>query len=190
LAKVCGTKLAAQLAMMKSENVKQMFGKKGGFSLVELVAVLAILASVLLIAIPTYNSTVKPTAELKSAARRLFGDIQFARLRAIKDNMRIGLDFSSNPDRYRVFVDTDADSQYDGGEEVIKTVTFSDDYGQVGFDTTCGACAGDGITFTNDAFAMTPAALATAGGTVFLINENNETRSVVVNQTGSVRIEG
>lgn len=180
--------------MMKTETQKQRFGNcftnRDGFSLVELVVVLAIVAIALMVAVPTYMTTVKPTAELKGAARRLFGDIQLARLRAVRENARIGLTFSANPDSYTVFRDNSpANGQYDAGEQVIKTVTFSQDYGNVGFDTACGSCGGDGITFTSNAFAMTPRALASVGGTVFLRNQNDEGRSVVVNQTGSVRIE-
>lgn len=176
--------------MMKTETTQHGFGNKGGFSLVELVVVLAIIAVALMAAIPTYMTTVKPTAELKGAARRLFGDIQLARLRAVKENARIGLTFSADPDSYTVFMDNSpANGQYDVGEQVLKTITFSEDYGNVRFDMACGSCGGDGITFANDAFSMTPRALASAGGTVFLKNQNNEGRSVVVNQTGSVRIE-
>ena len=185
-----GTKVAALLSMMKTTTTKELSSKQGGFSLVELVVVLSIIAISLMVAIPTYNSTIKPTAELKSAARHLFGDIQMARLRAVKENVRIGLDFSSGPDRYSVFTDdSPANAQYDAGEQVMKTITFSEDYGVVGFDTACGSCAGDGITFTNNALIMTPRALASGGGTVFLKNENNEGRSVVVNKMGGVRIE-
>lgn len=184
--------------MMKTKKTIPWFGKitgngfgaKAGFSLVELVVVLGIMAVALMVATPAYLTTIKPTAELKGAASRLFGDIQSARLRAVKDNASIGIAFSTNPDSYTVFMDNSpANGQYDTGEQIIKTVTFSQDYGNVRFDAACGACGGDGITFAGNAFSITPRALASGGGVVFLKNQNNEGRSVVVSQTGSVRIE-
>lgn len=157
-----------------------------GFSLVELMIVIGIIGLGLIIGIPTYNTTIKPTARLKGAGRQLYSDVQFARLQAIKENVRCGIAFSAGPS-YTVFIDNSpANSQYDGGEEVIKTVDLANEYSKVKFDTSKGG--GDGISFTNNSFAIRPRGLATNSGSVFLVNEKGEGREIVVNTMGTVRI--
>ena len=160
-----------------------------GFSLVELMIVIGLIGLGLVIGIPTYNTTIKPTARLNGAGRQLYSDVQFARLQAIKENVRCGIAFSAGP-TYTVFIDNNpANSQYDGAgvEEVLKTVDLSNEYSKVQFDTSKGG--GDGISFTNDSFAIRPRGLATNGGSVFLVNEKGEGREIVVNTMGTVRIE-
>jgi Tfp pilus assembly protein FimT len=135
-----------------------------------------------------YNRTIKPTARLNGAARQLYSDLQLARLQAVSDNVRCGLAFSAGP-AYTVFKDNNpANSQYDAGtEQVVKTVSLTNEYPNVQFDTSQGG--GDGISFSNNSFSMTPRGLATIGGTVYLINEKNEGRKIVVNNMGGVRLE-
>jgi hypothetical protein len=96
--------------------------------------------------------------------------------------------FSAGPS-YTLFRDNNpANSEYDAGaEDVIKTVNLANEYPKVQFDTSQGG--GDGISFANDSFAMTPRGLATIGGIVYLVNEKDEGRRIDVNQMGGVRIE-
>jgi Tfp pilus assembly protein FimT len=150
--------------------------------------VICIIAIGLAIGIPVYNRTIKPTASLNGAVRQLHSDVQLARLRAVSGNVRCGLAFTAGPG-YTVFKDNNpANSQYDAGtEQVIKTVNLANEYPSVQFDTSQGG--GDGISFTNNSFSMTPRGLATIGGTVYLINEKNEGRRIVVNNMGGVRLE-
>lgn len=155
----------------------------------ELMIVIGIMLLAMGIAIPAYNTTIKPTAELKGAVRRLFSDIQLARLRAVSGNVNYGLAFYSGPDRYAVFVDdSPGNAQYDAGEQVVRQVTLADDYGNVGYDTGCASCGPDGISFPNNTFSMTPRGLATVGGTVYLKNAKNEGRCVAVNTMGGIRM--
>lgn len=166
--------------------MSRLIKAKSGFSLVELMVVVAIIGLGLAIGIPTYNSTIKPTAHLNAAARLVYSNTQLARLRAINQNVRCGLAFYTGPDRYIVFIDNNSNSQRDGGDQDIKTVNLADDYPSVQYDTANGG--GDGISFANNAFAMAPRALATTGGGVFLKNTKGEGREIVVTITGSVRI--
>ena len=184
-------KIAAQSGIMstflRSEDIKA----QKGLTLVELMVVIGIIAIGLAIGIPVYNTTIKPTACLNGAARQLYSDVQLARMRAVSENVRCGLTSSAGP-TYTVFRDNNpANSQYDAGvEQVIKTVNLANEYPNVQFDTSQGG--GDGIIFGDDSFpsfSMTPGGLATLAGTIYLINEKNEGRMIVVNIMGGVRIE-
>jgi prepilin-type N-terminal cleavage/methylation domain-containing protein len=184
-----GTKIAIFWGAMKTHTTYSGFMDERGFSLVELMVVIGIIIMAAVIGVPAYNMTIKPTAELKSAASRLYADIQDARMRSIKENVRHGLAFYSTPDRYTVFVDNGpVNGQYDAGEQIIKTRVLADEFNKVEFDTGCGACGGDGITLANDAFAMTTRALASTSGTIYLKNKKNEGRSVTVSTMGNVQI--
>ena len=163
---------------------------KSGLTIVELMIAMAIIVIVMAIAIPTYNRTIKPTADLKGAARRLYSDVQLARLRAVNRNVAHGLDFYA-PECYRVFSDNNLNAQYDAGDEEIKVVNLGNDYPNVQFDASQGG--GDGVSFATDSFAITsrglPAGVAAGQDSVFLKNGKGEGRQIVVNTMGGVRIQ-
>jgi prepilin-type N-terminal cleavage/methylation domain-containing protein len=174
---------------MKTNRKRTGITEERGFSLVELIVVVGIISLGVMIGIPTYNTTIRPTADLNAAARRLYSDIQDARMMAIRNNTRYGLAFFSGPDRYILFVDNaTANGQYDSGEQTIRTLTLADEYGSIVFDTGCAGCGGDGITFAGNAFSMNTRALASTGGAIYLKNKKNEGRTVTVNTMGSVQI--
>lgn len=191
-----GTKIALQSSIMRSLCASRNINNSG-FTMVELVVVVVILAMVAAIGIPTYHLTIKPTAQLNGAARQLHSDIQLARLWAVSRNVRCGVVLSAGPS-YIVFVDSDKDSQYDytddgddtNDEEVIKTVNLGNEYLGVQFDTSKGG--GDGIEFDNNSFAMMPRGVAAdivGDKSVFLVNEKGEGREIVINGMGGVRLE-
>jgi Tfp pilus assembly protein FimT len=147
------------------------------------------------IAIPTYNRTVKPTTDLKGAARQIYSDIQLARLRAVSRNVPCGLDFDSTGDDYIVFQDANGSFQYEAGETIVKRVQLAGEYGfaDVSFDANYGG--GDGVTFSSggvvNAFSFSTRGLASSSGSVYLQNQKDtpEGRIIVVNNMGGVRIE-
>ena len=171
---------------MRSFFESRLIKANSGFTLVELMVVIAIISVSLIIAIPTYHLTIKPTVSLNGAARQLYSDVQLTRLRAVSDNTRCGLFFSAGPG-YTIFRDNNSNSQYDAGEEVIKTVNLSNEYPKVQFDTSQGG--GDGINFANNSFSMTAKGLATLDGEVYLINNKGKGRRIDVNIMGGVRLE-
>jgi len=159
---------------------------EGGFTITELIVVLGIIGIGLVIGVPAYNVTIKPTADLNGAARQLFSDIQLTKLRAVSENVNYGLDFAAGPS-YIVFIDNNGDSQRNGGDQDIKTVNLKADYTTVELDTAKGG--GDGISFTNNALAMTSRGLPTGAGSVFLTNSKGEEREISVNIMGGARIK-
>lgn len=164
-----------------------------GFTIVALMMAMAIGAITLAIGIPAYNRTIRPTAELNSAARLVFSDIQLARMRSVNENVRIGLQFDSAG--YSVFKDGNADYTYtaagDGAGAIVKQVQFSAGlgYGNLSFDTNQGG--GDGVTFAQNSFSFSTRGLPFPEGSVYLRNNKtpSEGRQVDVNAMGGVRIK-
>jgi len=64
----------------------------GGFSFVELMAVLAVLGVLLVIFAPSFLGSL-PEKRLKNAARNLYADLQKARLLAVKENRKVTVRF-------------------------------------------------------------------------------------------------
>jgi prepilin-type N-terminal cleavage/methylation domain-containing protein len=184
---------------MRSLSASQTIKDASGFTLVELIVVVVILLFVAGIGIPTYHLTIKPTAHLNGAARRIHSDIQLARLTAVSRNVRCGVVFTAGPS-YTVFMDDNPqNSQYDfsddgnseNDDELIKTFNLGNEYPAVQFDTSEGG--GTGIGFNNDTVIMTPRGVPTISGGneegVFLVNEKGEGRKILVTGVGGVRLE-
>jgi len=188
-------KLAACSGIMKHFFISPIMKTKRGLTIVELMIAMAIMAVAMAIAIPTYNRTIKPTADLKGAARQVYSDIQLARLRAVSNNIPCGLDFDSTADDYIVFQDADGSFQYEAGETIVKRVQFAAGYGyaEVSFDANWGG--GDGVTFSAggvvNAFCFSTRGLPSSSGSVYLKNQKDtpEGRMIVVRAMGGASIE-
>ena len=98
-------------------------GDKGGFSLAELLVVLAIVVVMAGVALPDYRQMIR-AQQLKAATNDLFGAIDLTRTQAIARGRRVqlvpldaaGRDWSGG---WVVFVDRDGDRRPGFGEEVI-----------------------------------------------------------------------
>lgn len=185
--------------------------KESGFTLIELMTVVGIIAILLAIAVPGVMSWL-PSYRLKAAAQDMVGNFQKARLEAIKRNALCTVVFNQPVDGvtydYVVFIDdpengVDRYVDYDDGsggttkEEIIEMVRW-EDYRSVDFDTTEGG--GNGVNFAqNDdgrpALAYKPNGLtrsdsgALGAGSVFLVNTKGVKRRIVISSVGNIRIE-
>jgi len=72
-----------------------------GFSLVELIVTIAIIAILMLVAVPNLMSWV-PKNRVKDAAQDLYSNIQMAKMEAIKRNQSCTVTFSTGPEQYFV----------------------------------------------------------------------------------------
>ena len=75
--------------------------KNNGFSLIEVITVMAILGTLLAIAAPNF-SRYRDNANLKEAARDASSDIQLYKQRAIAENVRYKITFNSGANNYVV----------------------------------------------------------------------------------------
>ena len=74
-------------------------GEKG-FTVTELLIVMAILISIVLIALPDYINTILPEHKIKGAARDIMTDMRYARMRSVSRNIEYRITFSPDSNSY------------------------------------------------------------------------------------------
>jgi len=151
-----------------------------GFTMIELVIAVAIIAIMAAIAIPGF-STWLPNYRLKSAARDLYSNMQLAKIGAVRNNANWAIVFDPgvSPGRYFICSEDGANDTWDGpaamlGDDVVeKTVDFTlspyrgvVDYGHG--NATTNATVGGGAFPADDISYTTPdnVAIFTPRGTV------------------------
>ncbi len=146
---------------------------KSGFTLIEMMIVIAVFAMMAAIAIPAFMSLL-PGMRLNGAARQIMGDLMAARMDAVKQNNEVRVFFNSpGTNQYQILDDDDNDGISDTGE-AITTKNIRDNYHDVTFTST-----------NNPIFH--PRGTATSLPTITLQNSNG-TKTVTVSITGRVRI--
>ena len=107
--------------MMRERNTT------GGFTLVELLVVIALVAIILALAAPSFTGTLA-RKRLEGVASELATDIQYARSEAAQRNAAVGIVFGANCYVIYVVGNMDADSctVLNSPEPALKTVQISD----------------------------------------------------------------
>jgi type IV fimbrial biogenesis protein FimT len=91
-----------------------IFSSKIGFTLVELMIVIAVMAILFTIAMPTFQNYMTQS-RLRGAAREVASDLMEARMKAIKQNNNFKIFFTSNHE-YIILDDTNNSGTVDSGE--------------------------------------------------------------------------
>jgi type IV fimbrial biogenesis protein FimT len=155
-----------------------MVRRKEGFSLFELLVVIAIIGVVSTIAAPHVISW-RNSAKLRGAADNLMGDLEMAKIRAVKENNYVAILF--NPGGYRVFVDRanfwtrDADEPLLRERQLPAGVSFNFAHPDWGFT--------DNRTRFNSRGRA-----GTDNGTAVVVNSSGEQRNVVVSTLGRIKV--
>jgi len=129
--------------------------KPAGFTLMEMLVVIAVLAVMAAIAIPSFMSLL-PGMRLNGAARQVMTDLLDARMNAVKNNNEFKVFFGSpSANQYQILDDDDDDGNADTGE-AITTRNIQTEYPDVTLSATAnpvfqprGNASGTTITLTN-----------------------------------------
>jgi type IV fimbrial biogenesis protein FimT len=141
--------------------------KRSGFTVIELITVIVILGILTAVGVPNFLSWL-PKYRLKSAARDLYSNLQFAKLSAIKHNADWAIVFNKASDQYQVCSGQGPDNSWGGTENmVVKTVVLNNYGSGVGYGhgnaIPIGSTFGDEITFGNNVAVINSRGTGNAG---------------------------
>jgi type IV fimbrial biogenesis protein FimT len=163
-----------------------LLSNKGrGFTIMELVVIMAIVAILAIIGIPTFSS-LTPDLRLNSAARDLKSDMELAKMRAIRENATVAVVCNTGTESYTVFVDNGAGGgtadnwTQDGAEELVISSTMPDgiDMYEASFDGGVSRCRFDGRGLPNG-----------LGGHIYMKNRKNKYRGIALSMVGHIQIQ-
>ena len=112
----------------------RLCNKQSGFTLIEMMIIIAILAIFAAIAVPNFLSYL-PKSRLNGAARQVMGDLMAARMKAVSLNHRVKVFFYSNY-QYKICDDADTDGTVDDGEGDVQLRDIQNEYSDVTFDSS------------------------------------------------------
>ena len=182
------------------KKVKTMH-RDSGFTMVELLIVIAILGVLLAIAVPNYMDYL-PKHRASGATRQLFTEMQSSKMKAISENNDYVITFDTSNNSYSIYDDGDNNFATMGAEtgELIKTVNISDafsgiSFGYVSGNDPDGSGISSSVTFTGTppSVIFRPTGVANKTGEVYIkptsdIAPKERQRAVTVKLTGRIRM--
>jgi type II secretion system protein H len=153
---------------MKHEN---------GFTLLEMMVVISIMGVLAAMAIPSYVGTMS-TRRLTSATDELIGACHLARMRAVRENTNVGVQFDPGNNRYTVFIDdgTNPTIQFEAGETIVQQGILP-----AGVDMYNTNFSNNTVAYNGRGF------LAGNAGSTYMKNTKNEYMGLRVNIAGRPR---
>ena len=165
--------------------------KDKGFTLIEVIVVIAIIGIVSAIAIPNYIGWLSDT-RLKSAVGDLKSDMNIAKIRAIRENASVAVAFNIAANKYEIFVDNGAgggtanDGVRNGGEALIKSATMPAGVTTrvVNFNGARCRFNGSGLPLSSDLVPPSDPVVPD----VFMENTKHMFRGISLSRVGTIRI--
>lgn len=156
--------------------------RRGGFTIIELMITLAVLAVLVAIAAPSFSGLIE-RRKLHGAGEKLFADLMYAKTEAIKRNDTIRVSFTGNGATwcYGMAIDTACDcTAADCTIDGVLKVTNQDDFPGVSVQADS--------SFDGSSTSFTPLrGAANAGNLQFTVSTGSEL-GVVVSSFGRVRL--
>ena len=115
-----------------SEEIEKM-RNNSGMTIIELMVVIGILAILAGIAIPGFIGWL-PNYRLRSAADDVQSTLQNAKLRAVRENAIVRVNFDINNESYLAFIDNGAGGNADNGTQEADEVTIKNGQMPAGID--------------------------------------------------------
>jgi len=143
--------------------------KKEGFTLIEIIIVLAIMGIIVLIGFPVLKSY-RPNLRLSGTVRELINDLRYVEQSALTEQINHGIRFFSDEDKYQII-------RYGATEEILEEKYFPP---EVNFYLISG--------FSGNQVIFNPYGAASEPGTITLINTGNSTTTIEIKSSGFVRI--
>ncbi len=145
-----------------------------GFSLIELIVVITIIAIAVGIIIPVYSS-MKPKLRLNGAARQMQGDLMRAKMQAVSQNNKFRIIYVDDH-QYKILDDDDDSGDVNGNESIV-TKDIQTNY----YDVTYSSSNSNNLIFS-------PRGTVANLTTITLTNPSG-TSTVSVSITGRVKID-
>ena len=168
------------------------FKDKDGFSLMEIMVVIAVIGIIAAIALPNFFSWL-PNIRLKSSARDLYSNIQKAKLEATKRNVCVGMNFNTvafplTGGGYTVFVDdgtgggTACNMTQDGTEATLSNILVENGISLISANFPLPVT-------TSFCFTPTAVVCSSQSGNIQLRHNGSRWYRATVSAAGGVRLE-
>jgi len=153
-------------------------GKQSGFTIVEIIIVIAVLGIMAAIGVPNFLNWL-PKYRLQSAARDLYSNLYLAKISAIKNNTSWAIVFNVDANTYQVCSGKGPDNSWGGPNIVVKTVILSDygsnvTYGKGSAAKPVATTFGNWVTYSSprDVAVLNSRGMSNSGY-VYLTNSTN-----------------
>lgn len=162
--------------------------KNSGFTLLELMIILAVVSVLMMIAIPSMT-TFSQNDRLTTNINTLVGHLAYARSEAVKTSQQVAVCASNDAstcsggwaDGWIVYIDADADNSFTAGEQVIRAQQALG-----GSNTIAATGIGTQIVYDNRGFVS-----AASVGSLLLCDDRTgpHGKTIRITSTGRVRLE-
>ena len=162
-----------------------------GFSLLELMIVIAIIAIMTGIAIPNFISS-RPRAQIKKATRDLYSNMQLAKVKALRDSSEWAIQFNTAADSYDLLSAKGADDTWNTGDDTVFKTVELDFYPGIVYGSLHGPRPGsssdpsDGVSFGSNRLEFNPDG-SSSSGTVYFNNDDDTCAVGAASSAGRIK---